>query len=52
MNRFALKLLLLFWLVSLAGFAHAERIKDVASVDGVRVNQLVGYGLVVGSTLR
>jgi len=26
----------------------AERIKDIASVDGVRVNQLVGYGLVVG----
>lgn len=28
--------------------AHAERIKDVASVAGVRGNQLVGYGLVVG----
>jgi flagellar P-ring protein precursor FlgI len=28
--------------------APAERIKDVASVQGVRVNQLVGYGLVVG----
>lgn len=26
----------------------AERIKDIASVEGVRVNQLVGYGLVVG----
>ncbi len=26
----------------------AERIKDIASVAGVRVNQLVGYGLVVG----
>lgn len=25
-----------------------ERIKDIASVDGVRSNQLVGYGLVVG----
>jgi flagellar P-ring protein precursor FlgI len=34
-----------------AGFtptAHAERIKDIASVNGVRSNQLVGYGLVVG----
>ncbi len=29
-------------------YANAERIKDLASVDGVRVNQLVGYGLVVG----
>jgi flagellar P-ring protein precursor FlgI len=28
--------------------AHAERIKDIASVNGVRTNQLVGYGLVVG----
>ncbi|MEM1144660.1 MAG: flagellar basal body P-ring protein FlgI [Pseudomonadota bacterium] len=27
---------------------HAERIKDLASVAGVRSNQLVGYGLVVG----
>ncbi|MEY8879147.1 MAG: flagellar basal body P-ring protein FlgI [Leptothrix sp. (in: b-proteobacteria)] len=28
--------------------AHAVRIKEVASVQGVRSNQLVGYGLVVG----
>jgi flagellar P-ring protein precursor FlgI len=28
--------------------AHAERIKDLATVAGVRGNQLVGYGLVVG----
>lgn len=28
--------------------ARAERIKDIASVSGVRSNQLVGYGLVVG----
>jgi flagellar P-ring protein FlgI len=27
---------------------HAERIKDLAQVQGVRTNQLVGYGLVVG----
>ncbi|NND54293.1 MAG: flagellar basal body P-ring protein FlgI [Gammaproteobacteria bacterium] len=26
----------------------AERIKDIASVEGVRTNQLIGYGLVVG----
>ncbi|MFP4647723.1 MAG: flagellar basal body P-ring protein FlgI [Halorhodospira sp.] len=31
-----------------AGVAGAERIKDLASVAGVRSNQLVGYGLVVG----
>jgi len=32
----------------LSGIAHAERIKDLASIQGVRINQLVGYGLVVG----
>ena len=31
-----------------ASFVHAERIKDMAQVQGVRTNQLVGYGLVVG----
>ena len=28
--------------------ALAERIKDLASIQGVRSNQLIGYGLVVG----
>jgi flagellar P-ring protein precursor FlgI len=28
--------------------ASADRIKDVASIQGVRDNQLIGYGLVVG----
>src|SRR5689334_22400962 len=28
--------------------SHAERIRDLASIAGVRQNQLVGYGLVVG----
>lgn len=28
--------------------AHATRIKEVAAIQGVRSNQLVGYGLVVG----
>ncbi|WP_434735739.1 flagellar basal body P-ring protein FlgI [Accumulibacter sp.] len=39
-------------LVTLAGLLSApvvaERIKDLASVQGVRNNQLIGYGLVVG----
>ncbi|WP_420374955.1 flagellar basal body P-ring protein FlgI [Pollutimonas sp. H1-120] len=30
------------------GPAQAERIKDLASIQGVRANQLIGYGLVVG----
>jgi flagellar P-ring protein precursor FlgI len=28
--------------------AHLARIKDVATIEGIRDNQLVGYGLVVG----
>ncbi len=38
---------LLLMLFAAAG-ARAERIKDMAQVQGVRTNQLVGYGLVVG----
>ncbi len=35
-------------LLYLAGPAHGVRIKDIAEIKGVRSNQLVGYGLVVG----
>jgi flagellar P-ring protein precursor FlgI len=28
--------------------AYAERLKDIASIAGVRDNQLIGYGLIVG----
>ena len=28
--------------------SHAERLKDIAGIQGVRQNQLLGYGLVVG----
>lgn len=38
----------LFILCLLAPVTLAERIKDLTSVAGVRSNQLVGYGLVVG----
>ena len=34
--------------LALSGVAHAERIKDIAAIQGVRANQLFGYGLVVG----
>ncbi|GGX50566.1 flagellar basal body P-ring protein FlgI [Saccharospirillum salsuginis] len=37
-----------FIAVLLCGAAQADRIKDLSSVQGVRNNQLVGYGLVVG----
>uniref|UniRef100_B8DQY2 Flagellar P-ring protein n=1 Tax=Nitratidesulfovibrio vulgaris (strain DSM 19637 / Miyazaki F) TaxID=883 RepID=B8DQY2_NITV9 len=41
-------LLAALWLLALPGGAGAVRIKDIASFGGVRDNQLVGYGLVVG----
>jgi len=39
---------LLFALLAAAPRAEAVRLKDLASVEGVRENQLIGYGLVVG----
>lgn len=36
--------LLLVW----SAVSYAERVKDLANVAGVRSNQLIGYGLVVG----
>ena len=32
----------------LATSSYGARIKDIASISGVRDNQLIGYGLVVG----
>ena len=46
-KRLASVMLFVFVFLSTA-LAHAVRIKDVASFSGVRENQLVGYGLVVG----
>ena len=43
----AIGLLIVFLLIG-AQSALAERVKDLASVQGVRNNQLAGYGLVVG----
>jgi len=42
------KITIVVFVWQLAFIANAERIKDIASVAGVRANQLVGYGLVVG----
>ena len=44
----ALWLLLAAVLAAAAPTAHAVRIKEVAAVQGVRSNPLVGYGIVVG----
>lgn len=45
LNKILAGMALLLFLVA---NAKAERIKDLVSVEGVRSNQLVGYGLVVG----
>lgn len=42
------KLVICGLLCFVMGVAHAARIKDLTSIAGVRSNQLVGYGLVVG----
>ncbi|MCL4144190.1 UNVERIFIED_CONTAM: hypothetical protein GTU68_037119 [Idotea baltica] len=34
--------------LSFSQAAHADRIKDLATIQGVRSNQLIGYGIVVG----
>ena len=44
-------LVMLFWLLAACMYPHmvlADRLKDLTSIAGVRPNQLVGYGLVVG----
>lgn len=41
-------LLVLTILLGAGGGAEAARLKDLASVKGVRSNQIIGYGLVVG----
>ena len=46
------KIILCLFLIAvsfqLSASVHAERIKDIASFEGVRDNQLIGYGLTVG----
>lgn len=39
---------ILLFVLLLTHIAHAARLKDIASIRGVRENQLIGYGLVVG----
>ncbi|MBS1815873.1 MAG: flagellar basal body P-ring protein FlgI [Acidobacteria bacterium] len=51
MTRFFTKLIalsLLFAAISAQCSDHHSRIKDIASIEGIRDNQLVGYGIVVG----
>ena len=51
MSRIHKVLIAVMWLFAtplVMDSARAERLKDLASIAGVRNNQLVGYGLVVG----
>ena len=43
-----LSIVCLAMLLGFTSMVHAERIKDLASIAGVRDNALLGYGLVVG----
>ncbi len=46
--RYLLKIFMMMSVLSFQSMAMADRLKDLASVAGVRSNQLIGYGLVVG----
>ena len=48
MNKYILKTLIFLMITFNSVSVKADRIKDMASVAGVRSNQLVGYGLVIG----
>lgn len=51
MTRIEKSFLVFLWMLAallVVDSARAERIKDLASIAGVRNNQLVGYGIVVG----
>jgi flagellar P-ring protein FlgI len=39
---------ILLGILFLASSAHGARLKDIATFKGIRMNQLIGYGLVVG----
>ena len=47
-KHYLMPFLIIILLASNSTVIYAERLKDIASIAGVRSNQLVGYGLVVG----
>ncbi len=48
-EKLSLISLLVVWIIlSLASPAMAVRVKEIADIQGVRKNQLIGYGLVIG----
>ncbi len=42
------RILIAVWVLAIAFQAPAARLKDLVAVEGVRENQLIGYGVVVG----
>ncbi|OUS29699.1 flagellar biosynthesis protein FlgI [Gammaproteobacteria bacterium 45_16_T64] len=44
----SIRFFLVVALLLMSGAVQAERLKDISQVQGVRYNQLIGYGLVVG----
>ena len=48
MVRALITFLFAFTGLALSGVGHAERIKDLGTFQGLRANQLTGYGIVVG----
>ena len=47
-SKYSLFVAVLLAVAFTAGPAEGARVKDIAFIDGVRPNQLVGYGIVVG----
>jgi len=47
-HKFLIGLMWVFAALLVSDAARAERIKEIASIAGVRHNQLIGYGIVVG----
>lgn len=47
-HKILIAVMWLFAALMVSDAARAERLKDLASIAGVRNNQLIGYGLVVG----
>lgn len=48
MKKNMLNILLIFILSVVSSVSNAERVKDLTRIAGLRSNQLIGYGLVVG----
>ncbi len=48
MKPFLNKIIFIVLIISLLQVSQAARLKDISSIRGVRENQLIGYGVVVG----